>query len=111
LISTRSSCFRSRAVIFESVSGLIFILITVRSLKILETELKRSEDFDQNALIFTETFKGKLGESLLLRKLILGIQAQVRGKSLTGLIIICEFFHLPASAAFLSRACSAVRRI
>jgi uncharacterized membrane protein (DUF373 family) len=30
-----------------------------------------------------------IGESLLLRKLILGIQAQVRGKSLTGLIIIC----------------------
>jgi hypothetical protein len=29
----------------------------------------------------------QVGESLLLRKLILGIQAQVRGKSLTGLII------------------------
>jgi hypothetical protein len=28
------------------------------------------------------------GESLLLRKLILGIQAQVRGKSLTGLIVV-----------------------
>jgi hypothetical protein len=38
-----------------------------------------------------------IGESLLLRKLILGIQAQVRGKSLTGLIIICDTLIRPAS--------------
>jgi hypothetical protein len=38
-----------------------------------------------------------IGESLLLRKLILGIQAQVRGKSLTGLIIICDALIRPAS--------------
>jgi hypothetical protein len=37
------------------------------------------------------------GESLLLRKLILGIQAQVRGKSLTELIIICDALIRPAS--------------
>jgi hypothetical protein len=36
------------------------------------------------------------GESLFLRKLILGIQAQVRGKSLTGLIIICDALIRPA---------------
>ena len=37
------------------------------------------------------------GESLLLRKLILGVQAQVRGKSLTGLIKICDALIRPAS--------------
>ena len=37
------------------------------------------------------------GESLLLRKLILGIQAQVRSKSLTGLIKICDALIRPAS--------------
>ena len=39
----------------------------------------------------------KVGESLLLRKLILGILAQVRGKSLTGLIKICDALIRPAS--------------
>ncbi|GFO77601.1 hypothetical protein BPLS_P6148 [Bathymodiolus platifrons methanotrophic gill symbiont] len=38
-----------------------------------------------------------IGESLLLRKLILGVQAQVRGKSLTGLIKICDALIRPAS--------------
>ncbi|TXK94722.1 hypothetical protein BMR02_05745 [Methylococcaceae bacterium HT1] len=38
-----------------------------------------------------------VGESLLLRKLILGVQAQVRGKSLTGLIKICDALIRPAS--------------
>jgi hypothetical protein len=48
-------------------------------------------------LIIKDFIKSNIGESLLLRKLILGIQAQVRGKSLTGLIIICDALIRPAS--------------
>jgi len=43
------------------------------------------------------TISTRFGESLLLRKLILGIQAQVRGKSLTGLIKIYDALIRPAS--------------
>jgi hypothetical protein len=45
----------------------------------------------------------EFGESLFLRKLILGIQAQVRGKSLTGLIIAIAQTPTKQPALRLSR--------
>jgi hypothetical protein len=61
----------------------------------IEDQLQRSGSI---CLVLREEFSIQgIGESLLLRKLILGIQAQVRGKSLTGLIIICDALIRPAS--------------
>jgi hypothetical protein len=59
-----------------------------------EGMLRLSGKSDQAVFELTQAMGG---ESLLLRKLILGIQAQVRGKSLTGLIIICDALIRPAS--------------
>ena len=58
----------------------------------MDIETETAENIHQAHTLLKES-----GEPLLLRKLILGIQAQVRGKSLTGLIIICDALIRPAS--------------